>query len=209
MSTTRVTPAGVKSSYRRRLFAGVGGGALVGGLTAALRGRGERHKQLEQRRKQNASTGPPLALAATAKATKAPASSSSIRGGAAGLAMPVGPGSAVSVEELGNATWTLLHTMGAQYPEYPTRRQRRAARHLIRSLEHIYPCHACAKHWSEVLASVGPPRVRSGQELRQWLCDAHNVVNPTVGKAKVDCATLQWRLVGETGAECGDVCKVR
>ena len=40
-------------------------------------------------------------------------------------------GGSVSREELGRATWTLLHTLAAQYPERPTRQQRKDAKQLV------------------------------------------------------------------------------
>ena len=48
----------------------------------------------------------------------------------AGLAV-ARPGGPVSREELGRATWTLLHTTAAQFPEKPTRRQQRDAKQLV------------------------------------------------------------------------------
>jgi hypothetical protein len=48
---------------------------------------------------------------------------------------PVG---GVTREELGRATWTLLHATAAQFPEKPTRRQQRDARKLVttRAISH-------------------------------------------------------------------------
>ena len=62
-----------------------------------------------------------------------------------------GGGGRVSREELGQATWLLLHTMAAQWPDAPTRAQRRAAKEFILALQHVYPCAHCAKHFGELL----------------------------------------------------------
>lgn len=43
-----------------------------------------------------------------------------------------GGGGGVSKEEIGRATWTFLHTLAAQYPNHPTRQQKRDARNLVR-----------------------------------------------------------------------------
>lgn len=37
-----------------------------------------------------------------------------------------------SKEQLGRSTWTLLHTMAAQYPEKPSKRQKRDVQTLVR-----------------------------------------------------------------------------
>ena len=42
-------------------------------------------------------------------------------------------GGAVTREELGRCTWTLLHTLAAQYAEQPTKQQQRDARELVRA----------------------------------------------------------------------------
>lgn len=43
------------------------------------------------------------------------------------------PAKPFSKEELGRATWTLLHTLAAQFPDHPTRQQKRDAKELSKS----------------------------------------------------------------------------
>ncbi|XP_010252829.1 PREDICTED: FAD-linked sulfhydryl oxidase ERV1 isoform X1 [Nelumbo nucifera] len=54
-------------------------------------------------------------------------------------------------EELGRATWTLLHMVAAQYPDHPTKQQKRDVKELMAILSRIYPCRDCADHFKEVL----------------------------------------------------------
>ena len=64
-------------------------------------------------------------------------------------AVPGYPGSAAAGgelaarEELGRATWTLLHTLAAQFPERPSRQQQKDARTLVSLLCHSCTAHAC------------------------------------------------------------------
>lgn len=223
-----------RQKYRNWLVAGVGGGALVGALsatrTAVLR---EREQQQQSLSASASASRWPRTYAKRSPLTPTPSGSGSGSDSGPGLggseskkhpglagrnpphktrsatalaaslslghsATGVGTSSSsemyhspVSRDELGQATWTLLHTVGAQFPERPTRQQRRAVTQLVQSLQHVYPCHSCAQHWQSVLKEFGPPKVRSGTELRTWLCEMHNVVNQSVGKRKFDCS---WQL---------------
>ena len=80
-----------------------------------------------------------------------------------------------SKEELGRATWTLLHTLAAQYPETPTYSQQKDAQQLVCQsvlmkqqknvstpracllvlqvdvLTRIYPCADCARHFQDIV----------------------------------------------------------
>jgi FAD-linked sulfhydryl oxidase len=47
------------------------------------------------------------------------------------------------VETLGNATWTLLHTTAAYYPEKPAPSQRESMKSFIESFAQHYPCWFC------------------------------------------------------------------
>lgn len=106
---------------------------------------------------------------------------------------------------LGRATWGLLHTMAASYPERPTRGERRAARQIVHALAALYPCEECAAHFREVLAA-DPPETASREAFSGWLCRVHNVVNRSLDKPAFDCARadLRWSplacTVGEKAA---------
>eukprot|EP00803_Ostreobium_quekettii_P004711 evm.model.scf_819.6 EVM.evm.TU.scf_819.6 scf_819:44702-47287(+) len=130
------------------------------------------------------------------------------RQGAAGSGRPSGePGGRedgtaadVSREELGRATWTLLHTLAAQFPEAPTKRQQKDVKLLMHSLSRVYPCGVCAQHFQEILRN-DPPVVSSGPELQQWMCRLHNTVNRSLGKPTFNCRLVQSRW---SPLECDD-----
>ncbi|XP_062210285.1 FAD-linked sulfhydryl oxidase ERV1-like isoform X2 [Phragmites australis] len=79
-------------------------------------------------------------------------------------------------EEVGRATWMLLHTIAAQFPDEPTRQQKRDAKELMHIISRLYPCKECADHFKEVL-KANPVQAGSQTEFSQWLCYVHNVVN--------------------------------
>ena len=81
---------------------------------------------------------------------------------------------AMTREELGRCTWTLLHTLAAAFPEQPTRRQQRDACELVRQarllrlptrltavqilvLSRVFPCRECATHFAELIRHVSSP----------------------------------------------------
>ncbi|KAK2354327.1 FAD-linked sulfhydryl oxidase ERV1 [Trifolium repens] len=84
--------------------------------------------------------------------------------------------SPVTKEDLGRSTWTFLHTLAAQYPDNPTRQQKKDVKELVQILSQMYPCKECADHFKEVLRS-NPVQAGSHAEFSQWLCHVHNVVN--------------------------------
>jgi mitochondrial FAD-linked sulfhydryl oxidase len=123
---------------------------------------------------------------------------------------------AVTREALGRATWTLLHTLAARFPEQPTRRQRRDAEALIDALTRVYPCGECAAHFLE-LCRRDPPDASSGATLQRWTCRAHNAVNARLGKPQFDCALAGARWAPEAcdggmaasgGGGGGDACAI-
>ncbi|KAJ4966888.1 hypothetical protein NE237_018737 [Protea cynaroides] len=95
-------------------------------------------------------------------------------------------------EELGRATWTLLHTIAAQFPDHPTKQQRRDVKELMAILSRIYPCKECADHFKEVLRA-NPVEAGSQAGFAQWLCHVHNVVNRSLGKPIFPCHRVDAR----------------
>ncbi|KAJ4716167.1 Sulfhydryl oxidase [Melia azedarach] len=98
----------------------------------------------------------------------------------------------VTKEELGRATWTFLHTLAAQYPEKPTRQQKKDVKELMAILSRMYPCKECADHFKEVLRA-NPVQPGSHDEFSQWLCHVHNVVNRSLGKLVFPCERVDAR----------------
>ncbi|KAK1359001.1 Sulfhydryl oxidase [Heracleum sosnowskyi] len=98
----------------------------------------------------------------------------------------------VSKEELGRATWTFLHTLGAQFPDKPTRQQKKDVKELMAILSRIYPCKECADHFKDVLRA-NPVEAGSQAEFSQWLCRTHNVVNRSLGKLVFPCERVDAR----------------
>ncbi|KAJ6310425.1 hypothetical protein OIU76_015198 [Salix suchowensis] len=95
-------------------------------------------------------------------------------------------------EELGRATWTFLHTLAAQYPEHPTRQQKKDVKELMTILSRMYPCQECADHFKEVI-KVNPVQAGSHAEFSQWMCHVHNVVNRSLGKLVFPCERVDAR----------------
>lgn len=73
-------------------------------------------------------------------------------------------------QELGRATWTLLHKMAAMYPKEPTEANKRDAAAFFDAFSQMYPCDECAGHFR-----CG--RVHSSLWLIRWsmrsCCSAH------------------------------------
>lgn len=90
-------------------------------------------------------------------------------------------------EELGRATWSLLHTTAAYYPDTPTESERSNMNSFLHNLANIYPCSYCADDFQEKIAEY-PPKVNSRTDLSIWMCKQHNLVNEKLGKATFDCS---------------------
>ncbi|KAJ2652324.1 hypothetical protein IWW40_001179 [Coemansia sp. RSA 1250] len=78
--------------------------------------------------------------------------------------------------QLGRRTWYLLHVMASRYPEQPTRDEKDAMKNFLFLMSRLYPCGDCAHHFQQHLKKH-PPIVGSRNDLEQYLCNMHNVVN--------------------------------
>jgi mitochondrial FAD-linked sulfhydryl oxidase len=89
-------------------------------------------------------------------------------------------------EQLGQATWTFLHSMAAYYPESPSDEEKKSVAGLIKSLELLYPCSHCRQQF-QIDIQTNPPRLNSRTEFSMWLCEQHNLVNELIGKPLFPC----------------------
>ncbi|BGP44649.1 hypothetical protein JCM10450v2_000463 [Rhodotorula kratochvilovae] len=107
---------------------------------------------------------------------------------------------ATAKAELGRASWKLLHTMAARFPEDPTLEQRDAFKSFLFLFSRLYPCGECAAEF-QLLLREHPPQASSRGAASLYLCHLHNLVNARLGKDEYDCGT-NLRDVYDCG--CGD-----
>lgn len=107
------------------------------------------------------------------------------------------------VEELGRSTWTLLHSLTANYPERPSFTQQTETKQFIGLFGKLYPCWVCADDFRAWMRDGNEPRVSNRDEFGKWMCEAHNAVNVKLGKSKFDCNKWEerWR-TGWTDGRC-------
>lgn len=98
------------------------------------------------------------------------------------------------VEALGRSSWTLLHSIAAQYPVSPSGQQQSDLLGFVNLFAKLYPCWTCAEDFQDYIARRRPV-VGSRGEFGMWLCDAHNDVNRKLGKPEFDCKLWEerWR----------------
>ncbi|KAL5378568.1 hypothetical protein DPSP01_008980 [Paraphaeosphaeria sporulosa] len=99
------------------------------------------------------------------------------------------------VAQLGRSSWTLLHSITAQYPEKPSPEKQAETSTFMKTFAKLYPCWHCAGDFQEWMANGNAPRVSSREEFGQWMCEAHNAVNVKLGKKEFDCRRWEerWR----------------
>ncbi|CAM9563819.1 unnamed protein product [Ascophyllum nodosum] len=88
--------------------------------------------------------------------------------------------------ELGAATWGLVHTTAANYPEKPSEEVQRHAKAFFSSLAALYPCTYCRKDFRDEIEKE-PPDVGSRSALSLWACRQHNLVNEKIRKPIFEC----------------------
>lgn len=98
------------------------------------------------------------------------------------------------VNQLGRASWTLLHSVAAKYPNSPSDTQKQEMKQFMTIFSHVYPCGWCAKDFEKFIKH-NSPKVDSKEDLGRWICTAHNEVNEKLGKEKFDCDLWKKRWV--------------
>ncbi|KAI8627579.1 FAD dependent sulfhydryl oxidase [Xylariaceae sp. FL1651] len=98
------------------------------------------------------------------------------------------------VETLGRSTWTLLHSIAANYPKSPSHREQSDLKSFMGLFSRLYPCWVCAEDFQNYIEKE-QIQVGSRNEFGTWLCEAHNAVNTKLGKPTFDCSKWEerWR----------------
>ncbi|KAI3640051.1 hypothetical protein MIR68_000929 [Amoeboaphelidium protococcarum] len=94
-------------------------------------------------------------------------------------------------EQLGRATWRLLHTMATRFPQKPSDLDYLSFEVFVLLLSRLYPCGNCAKHFRSLLRrqDLGLPVFKGGRKIASdYMCSLHNKVNSRLGKKQFDCS---------------------
>eukprot|EP00741_Cyanophora_paradoxa_P010649 tig00020537_g10292.t1 len=105
-----------------------------------------------------------------------------------------GPAEPPDAADIGRASWTLLHSIAAYYPEQPSEQEQQDMRTFMRLFAKFYPCGVCAEDMRKDVAA-NPPQTASRTAFEMWMCELHNRVNQKLGKPLIDCARVlqRWR----------------
>lgn len=108
----------------------------------------------------------------------------------------------LSTSELGNGTWTLLHSIAAHAPDILSKKQQRYYKDFFETFPLVYPCRQSASNFQQ-LTLPSLPEFNTRADIAIWLCKAHNKVNKMLGKPEFLCTLknldLRWR---KGPAEC-------
>src|SRR5262249_37903839 len=111
------------------------------------------------------------------------------------------------VEQLGRASWTLLHSVAASYPSKATPEQQKEIESFVTVFSRVYPCWHCAgdfQRWMARPENRIQKHLAGRREFGDWMCRAHNDVNRKLGKPEFDCRLWEkrWKDGWEDG-RCG------
>jgi len=97
-------------------------------------------------------------------------------------------------DDLGRASWSLLHTMAAYYPTQPNNEEQKSMNEFINSFSKLFPCPECRTDFQEEILK-SPPDLSSRLGLSTWMCNQHNIVNKKLGKSQFDCRKVleRWK----------------
>jgi FAD-linked sulfhydryl oxidase len=79
----------------------------------------------------------------------------------------------ITREQLGHATWTMLHTIAAYFPTEPTPIQIQSAKDLLYGIADTFACRICGEHFTQLLKGY-PPTFSNRDEFVMYLCEVHN-----------------------------------
>ncbi|EPR79276.1 Mitochondrial-type FAD-linked sulfhydryl oxidase ERV1 [Spraguea lophii 42_110] len=93
---------------------------------------------------------------------------------------------------LGRSSWTLLHSMAAVYPAYPSIQMKKNTLEFLYLFTELFPCKNCSRDFKKIIKD-SPPKVATRDEFVMWMCHIHNKVNHKLNKPIFNCKNIDDR----------------
>lgn len=106
-------------------------------------------------------------------------------------------------EELGRATWLLIHRLCENFPISPTDAQKQSVKELLINLADNYPCGECRIDFQRNTHNLPPECLASRDALIRWAFHFHNEINTKLGKRKYSFRNYSMRIFTDTNS-CHD-----
>ncbi|CDJ64223.1 erv1-alr family domain-containing protein, conserved, putative [Eimeria necatrix] len=91
-----------------------------------------------------------------------------------------------SREQMGRASWKVLHAAAAQFPDKPSKLVQRTMLSWLLGFTLFYPCHVCRDAFIPII-QFNPPSIASQKDFVLWVCRVHNAVNEDLSLPIYDC----------------------
>eukprot|EP00906_Rhabdomonas_costata_P021366 RCo031025 len=85
------------------------------------------------------------------------------------------------VQELGRASWMVLHAVAEKFPQLPSMEEQHNAAQFLESFASVFPCGKCRVHFKTLLRKH-PPVLTSREAFVKWMSFFHDQVNVLLGK---------------------------
>lgn len=82
----------------------------------------------------------------------------------------------VSPQHWGKHAWKFLHIVTVDYPDRPSKADKKHYLTLFKTLAHTLPCRKCRESYSALVREY-PPELESRESLIKWLYNIHHMVN--------------------------------
>ncbi|SBS80627.1 FAD-linked sulfhydryl oxidase ERV1, putative [Plasmodium ovale] len=92
--------------------------------------------------------------------------------------------------EIGRASWLILHTISANYPNEPTEEEKKKHSKFFYAFSNLYPCHICKLDLYDILRNY-KLNCDNKVSFSTFVFNLHNMVNEEIGKDLFPCDDIR------------------
>ncbi|CRH03043.1 FAD-linked sulfhydryl oxidase ERV1, putative [Plasmodium relictum] len=92
--------------------------------------------------------------------------------------------------EIGRASWLILHTISANYPDKPTEEEKLKHTKFFYAFSNLYPCHICKLDLLHLLKKY-QLNCENKVSYSTFIFNLHNMINEEIGKDIYPCDNIQ------------------